>query len=818
MGKTPFYLCTGFHRSGTSLVASTLASNNVNMGDNLMGPSFANRNGHFEDIPMVALHDKLLNLNATDWRFFADQTLEVTTSAVEGMRQYLEKRKKEAGENTYIGGKDPRALLFLNAWHEASDGNLKTIMVFRDWQLSVSSLLKRHSRELIQFTTDTNKRSTDMQFWSTPDLAAKMWLSSANLMLNWFKKHAHDTLLFDQSSFICNPLDLSKIAAQKGFEPTVFDCRSYEKDLMQTSVPESMQEMMSESIRTQCILAQQELCKHADIHLSETVSTRPSHHLVAPLIALVHSRSEKKGELPSPFVINPEIADLAWQDLFSYLSSYRSSQANLVDWEKLLANRSFDANQLDKLFALLMKWGIEIIAQDVAMAAIKLKPQPWRYMHLGDSQMRQKQFNKAEQNYQRASEMAPENATFYARLANVQTAQGNYKTANRLLDKAIELDMNKLAVVQAIKYLKDSQSKSERVPSTKTTIVGAPGIMPLITNYNSVVDAITENRDIGMKLDKYMCQSAFVLRDNRKWINDALASLPIFARACFADYMMLHLNKLFPTTALATEFLLDDENNWLDSKQYKFIQQTSTELPTVGICIHAFYPNLLPQIFSYIANIPNIKGVVITCSLEDEKRLVSLFSTNSLIEVIALENRGRDILPWLTVADDRLHKFDVILKLHTKKTPHQPELSGWRNQLYWQLMDADFSIQTLKAFANNSKLGMVIPNYHPKIVKDINWGKNYDIAQQVASRLNLNLPKELTIFAAGSMFWYRPKALSALTKSIWRELEFTDELGQTDGTIVHAIERIISLVAENSGYSVSLINEICLPLRANEQL
>ena len=66
--KSPFLLVSGFHRSGTSLVAQTLHSNGVNLGENLMGASFGNPNGHFEDLSIVELHDELLNLHGLDWQ------------------------------------------------------------------------------------------------------------------------------------------------------------------------------------------------------------------------------------------------------------------------------------------------------------------------------------------------------------------------------------------------------------------------------------------------------------------------------------------------------------------------------------------------------------------------------------------------------------------------------------------------------------------------------------------------------------------------------------------------------------------------------
>ena len=72
-GPSTFILVSGFHRSGTSLVAKTLEANGVSMGNSLMGASFANKEGHYEDIPLVNIHDAMLAANGTTGRNYRQQ-------------------------------------------------------------------------------------------------------------------------------------------------------------------------------------------------------------------------------------------------------------------------------------------------------------------------------------------------------------------------------------------------------------------------------------------------------------------------------------------------------------------------------------------------------------------------------------------------------------------------------------------------------------------------------------------------------------------------------------------------------------------------
>ncbi len=70
----------------------------------------------------------------------------------------------------------------------------------------------------------------------------------------------------------------------------------------------------------------------------------------------------------------------------------------------------------------------------------------------------------------------------------------------------------------------------------------------------------------------------------------------------------------------------------------------------------------------------------------------------------------------------------------------------------------------------------------------------------LAARLNCKITFRES-FVAGSMFWFRPSALQNLYQLFVQGLEFEPELGQVDGTIAHAIERIVCIAAKAAGMS-----------------
>ena len=59
------------------------------------------------------------------------------------------------------------------------------------------------------------------------------------------------------------------------------------------------------------------------------------------------------------------------------------------------------------------------------------------------------------------------------------------------------------------------------------------------------------------------------------------------------------------------------------------------------------------------------------------------------------------------------------------------------------------------------------------------------------NELGITLPKEVGNFPAGSMFWYRPTNIDSLLSQDWNSVNFPPEEGQIDGTVMHAIERIL---------------------------
>jgi lipopolysaccharide biosynthesis protein len=81
------------------------------------------------------------------------------------------------------------------------------------------------------------------------------------------------------------------------------------------------------------------------------------------------------------------------------------------------------------------------------------------------------------------------------------------------------------------------------------------------------------------------------------------------------------------------------------------------------------------------------------------------------------------------------------------------------------------------------------------------WDENLEIAQKLATRMGLRaaLPASFEC-PVGTMFWARPAALAPLLRLGLTWDDYPPEPLPIDGTMLHALERLIPLVAEDAGY------------------
>ena len=175
-------------------------------------------------------------------------------------------------------------------------------------------------------------------------------------------------------------------------------------------------------------------------------------------------------------------------------------------------------------------------------------------------------------------------------------------------------------------------------------------------------------------------------------------------------------------------------------------------------------------------------------------------------ELKVFPNRGRDLGPFLTGFRDALLNYEIVGHFHTKGSKHAPPdyvnrwnafLSGNLIGRRGQLMDA-----ILDRMNTDPKIGIVYPD-DPMIW---GWFENYRMGKTLLEKLGLAIPNENIFFnyPAGSMFWARTTALRPLFDLGLRWEDYPEEPISQDGSILHAIERLFGIIAEQTGYRTLL--------------
>jgi glycosyltransferase involved in cell wall biosynthesis len=230
-----------------------------------------------------------------------------------------------------------------------------------------------------------------------------------------------------------------------------------------------------------------------------------------------------------------------------------------------------------------------------------------------------------------------------------------------------------------------------------------------------------------------------------------------------------------------------------------------------AIQAHFYYPELIVDFLAKLgAN--GARYDLLLSTNEEAKAEILRAETASFsqgrVDVRVVPNRGRDIGPLLTSYGSELTKdYDVIGHLHGKRSSGVDATMGetWREFLWQHLLGARYPMLdiALAHFAENEQLGLIFPE-EPHLC---DWDDNLEIAQELAVKVGLETPlPPFFEFPVGSMFWARPKALAPLLELKLDWNDYPEEPLENDGTILHALERLVPFAAQREGYGYATVH------------
>ncbi|MER8848740.1 MULTISPECIES: glycoside hydrolase family 99-like domain-containing protein [Mesorhizobium] len=222
--------------------------------------------------------------------------------------------------------------------------------------------------------------------------------------------------------------------------------------------------------------------------------------------------------------------------------------------------------------------------------------------------------------------------------------------------------------------------------------------------------------------------------------------------------------------------------------------------PRIALVVHAYYPELLPEILNIASENPFPIKVFVTTVKEREEQVrecLEQYSIPFFLQVV--ENRGRDILPFFKVLPEVLREeIPYIAKVHTKRSLHRSDGDFWRQDMVRKVLSYEALARSLERFETDPSLGMIGPAGH-FVSMTTYLGSNHSRLVWLAERLGLAEGRVLDEgFFAGTMFVVRTSSIAQLLPFVTDDL-FDEEAGQVDGTFAHVLERGFALSVYSLG-------------------
>lgn len=250
---------------------------------------------------------------------------------------------------------------------------------------------------------------------------------------------------------------------------------------------------------------------------------------------------------------------------------------------------------------------------------------------------------------------------------------------------------------------------------------------------------------------------------------------------------------------------------------------------TIAVHLHLFYINLLSEIIGYLNNIPYNFDIFVSvpaqveCNIEKVKVDLSSIEYVHNVTIERTPNRGRDIAPMLCTFNERLQKYDFLLHIHTKKSPHESSLKYWRQYILGHLLHNKDSVSYIMQLLATDTGMVAAPDF--LLNEENEWAQNLKLSQDIInmSSRKLILTKEVPTvkFPQGNMFWCQTHYLDNFFSLRLKYEDFPSEPLPVDGSIAHALERLFFLWNTNPKKKCCMmyhdIDEIYLRQQAEDE-
>jgi len=233
------------------------------------------------------------------------------------------------------------------------------------------------------------------------------------------------------------------------------------------------------------------------------------------------------------------------------------------------------------------------------------------------------------------------------------------------------------------------------------------------------------------------------------------------------------------------------------------------DVPAFSMHIHAFYTDELADDLKRYRAYALAKRIVVTTDTpkkgEEIRRILA--SEGLTGEIVLVENRGRDILPFMDLFRDGgpAGEDEIWCHLHQKKSVNTTKSGDvWRTFLMRILLGNQTEVSDALTIIDQPGVGFVAP-FDPYFIP---WNESRRLLPKFAPRLPGPMPDNPLLFPVGNMFWTRRSVVLAMNDVFGHAYPWPNEPIANDGTEFHLIERLWPAMTTHLGLESVFVHKL----------
>ncbi|WP_179916223.1 rhamnan synthesis F family protein [Vreelandella glaciei] len=222
---------------------------------------------------------------------------------------------------------------------------------------------------------------------------------------------------------------------------------------------------------------------------------------------------------------------------------------------------------------------------------------------------------------------------------------------------------------------------------------------------------------------------------------------------------------------------------------------------TIALQFHVYFADLIPDYCAYFKNLADQNVDLFVSHIPDltpEQLELLQSSITGTVYTQKVANCGRDVYPFHRLFVEKIYgHYEVVGHFHTKKSTDNADGVGdrWRRYLLTNLMGSRSAANEVMGQFADKRVGLVFAE-DSHMVDEADNGK---WIEELLEPLGYSRWPAYRCFPLGTMFWARAEALRDLTR--WDPETFKlPEPVPYDGSVLHAFERVIPQLVQETGY------------------